>query len=570
MEFMTTKEDRNLFAFAKMGLLYIVLMAINILSVRLLLDVKLFQRADLELSILEILNVFTVLEICKMIIHLTVSIVKYLVNLFSLITKCEIENKDTIFKVMALITSVITLGLEGLILALVVMRTKFLPFFVIGGILNSVFEIITNIKLLYVAIIKLQKLNGIMDITKAEIEEEDLDLICVICQHEIDVGKMLECKHVFHLKCLKKWILNEGSCPSCKREDVIFVPENKLSPLKHKIMTKRRLLEAGIQRDTFIDELEGVKANDDDTYKSRYRQIEKYYLRKHKHDKKRKARKEEYPYSDSDSADTDQMIREVQEVERKITFMMSEITKAREIVEKYDRKLTRRLERKRRRRLQENKKRDEEQQKARSEAAQDTEERKSPFKTPSGRLTSQSHPRKPVGDYYDLPPESMDEDKSGDASNKNAKPSTEYGENHTDNMSDITPLAMSNRQPSKPIRLRDYDLAPKINRYPPQDERQNSNSNFTPVKLKFEQNEDKNKEEVQINEEDELEENTHRSAPDVESNKNIQKLDIGKSKFVEDEDINSENEEEIKLITQPEFTQFMDLSKEKGKLSSGV
>jgi hypothetical protein len=112
----------------------------------------------------------------------------------------EFENKDTFFKVLALLTSVITLWLEGAILYLVISRTKFLPFFVIGGILNSVFEIITNIKLLYVAIIKLKRLDNLLEVTREEIDEEELDHTCVICQHDIEFGKMLECKHVFHLK----------------------------------------------------------------------------------------------------------------------------------------------------------------------------------------------------------------------------------------------------------------------------------------------------------------------------------------------------------------------------------
>jgi hypothetical protein len=71
---------------------------------------------------------------------------------------------------------------------------------VIGGILNSVFEIITNMKMLYVAIVKIKKLNSIMDVTREEIDEEELDHTCIICQHDIEVGKLLECQHIFHLK----------------------------------------------------------------------------------------------------------------------------------------------------------------------------------------------------------------------------------------------------------------------------------------------------------------------------------------------------------------------------------
>lgn len=80
-----------------------------------------------------------------------------------------------------------------MIFALILTRTRFLPFFVIGGILNSIFEIITNIKMLYVAIIKIKRLNNIMEVTREEIDEEELDHTCIICQHDIETGKLLEC-----------------------------------------------------------------------------------------------------------------------------------------------------------------------------------------------------------------------------------------------------------------------------------------------------------------------------------------------------------------------------------------
>lgn len=47
--------------------------------------------------------------------------------------------------------------------------------------------------MLYVAIIKIKRLNNIMEVTREEIDEEELDHTCIICQHDIETGKLLEC-----------------------------------------------------------------------------------------------------------------------------------------------------------------------------------------------------------------------------------------------------------------------------------------------------------------------------------------------------------------------------------------
>jgi hypothetical protein len=179
---------------------------------------------------------------------------------------------------------------------------------------------------------------------------------------------------VFHLKCLKKWVLNENSCPSCKREDVIFVTDDKICAFKHKILTKRRLIKAGVERNDFIEDIEGVNTAIEENTITRYAQIEKQYLRR----LKRRNKKDDdllkiSDLSESESEDTDKMIQEVSEVERKITTMMAEIAKARMIVEKYDKKLTKRLQRKQR-------VRQEKREKRRKEAEENNiEEEKNPY-----------------------------------------------------------------------------------------------------------------------------------------------------------------------------------------------
>lgn len=43
---------------------------------------------------------------------------------------------------------------------------------------------------------------------------------CVICQDDIflDLVRKLSCKHIYHLKCIDNWFLNNSNCPTCKRE----------------------------------------------------------------------------------------------------------------------------------------------------------------------------------------------------------------------------------------------------------------------------------------------------------------------------------------------------------------
>ena len=43
---------------------------------------------------------------------------------------------------------------------------------------------------------------------------------CTICLDKYKIGtykKRLECKHVFHKKCIDKWLKNEDHCPMCRK-----------------------------------------------------------------------------------------------------------------------------------------------------------------------------------------------------------------------------------------------------------------------------------------------------------------------------------------------------------------
>lgn len=44
------------------------------------------------------------------------------------------------------------------------------------------------------------------------------DKMCLICHEEMEIGKKLECSHVFHLVCLKEWLHRQQACPVCRKE----------------------------------------------------------------------------------------------------------------------------------------------------------------------------------------------------------------------------------------------------------------------------------------------------------------------------------------------------------------
>lgn len=260
----------------------------------------------------------------------------------------------------------------------------------------------------------------------------------------------------------------------------------------------------------------------------------------------RKARnKEEYSYppeSDSDSEDTDQLVVEVQKVEQNIKYFMNEIAKAKKDIEKYDRKLTRRLQKKHRRRIEDRRRIEEERKRLGIEAPKQMtmkeELEEAAFNAIDQALNDFKKNDKDYVDYYESPQEQKRE--------------------------------------SQPMRLRDYDDAPRkqpqsvtINL---QDDEENemikpneeikeypdSDSGFGSDKAESDKDSNKFEDDYSYN----------RFESDNEGSENIDNPPTD----LRDQDPNldhaaaSQDDDDIKLITKPEFTQFMNMAVGKSKL----
>lgn len=62
----------------------------------------------------------------------------------------------------------------------------------------------------------IRRLEGLPNSSDQEILNDNTCIICRDKMEQITQLKKLQCKHVFHTKCLKRWIQRQQTCPICR------------------------------------------------------------------------------------------------------------------------------------------------------------------------------------------------------------------------------------------------------------------------------------------------------------------------------------------------------------------
>ena len=158
---------------------------------------------------------------------------KLMVNITCINMQKFWNNKILVFDVLSLIKNILCFLYEIIICYIMILNKKFQASFVLYGIKNYL-EITTLIKRIYSNYYHLKNLQYLTDydidkelkihgdinedMTEEEIKKIKKEKInkCIICFSEIEKGKYLNCGHIFHLNCIKEWILHYKSCPMCK------------------------------------------------------------------------------------------------------------------------------------------------------------------------------------------------------------------------------------------------------------------------------------------------------------------------------------------------------------------
>jgi E3 ubiquitin-protein ligase synoviolin len=151
---------------------------------------------------------------------------KYQVSLFELYYREQWLEKKFVFNCVDLTFDICDFYFNIKLFFFIVSRGA-LPIYLFGEILDNLTRLGSSLVALYKWRQFIYKLKSLQDVTGgvAKDGEEAKDLQCCICLGNIVKGKQLECTHVFHLVCLRSWLLEKVECPTCRAPIVLDKPK---------------------------------------------------------------------------------------------------------------------------------------------------------------------------------------------------------------------------------------------------------------------------------------------------------------------------------------------------------
>lgn len=178
------------------------------------------------------LYLWLLFECLGMMVSCSISLCKYAIHMIDIRIENGWNSKAAAVFYLDLFNDVLSLGIFLMfILIFFLNHPSRLPLYMTADIIQVVRTLYQRIK----SFQRYRKLTRNMeqafpDATLAELEDADT---CIICRDILFEGsKKLPCSHIFHIDCLKSWLVQKQSCPTCRAEIIAESPNVPSSVLQ--------------------------------------------------------------------------------------------------------------------------------------------------------------------------------------------------------------------------------------------------------------------------------------------------------------------------------------------------
>ncbi|UKK00485.2 RING-type E3 ubiquitin transferase [Theileria orientalis] len=159
-------------------------------------------------------TIWVIFELLGMMQSLIFSTIKFVVNLIDLYQQSGLVNKVTLLFYVELLQDMTSLVTFTTFMVLFFVNNPInIPIYMIIDIIHVAKNLTGRIKML----IEYRKLSKVLNSRFPVYVATNSGETCIICRDALDDNsRKIDCGHAFHLNCLKSWLFQHASCPSCR------------------------------------------------------------------------------------------------------------------------------------------------------------------------------------------------------------------------------------------------------------------------------------------------------------------------------------------------------------------
>ncbi|BAM39142.1 uncharacterized protein TOT_010000603 [Theileria orientalis strain Shintoku] len=159
-------------------------------------------------------TIWVIFELLGMMQSLLFSTIKFVVNLVDLYQQNGLVNKVTLLFYVELLQDMTSLVTFTTFMVLFFVNNPInIPIYMIIDIIHVAKNLTGRIKML----IEYRKLSKVLNSRFPVYTATNSGETCIICRDALDDNsRKIDCGHAFHLNCLKSWLFQHASCPSCR------------------------------------------------------------------------------------------------------------------------------------------------------------------------------------------------------------------------------------------------------------------------------------------------------------------------------------------------------------------